>query len=756
MLYFSSKFKIQLLLIFFIVFSLSSCNNIQYHKIDKGVSINLAQQRKQTISDIEYYLNFNIPDSINQLITGKERIFFSLENKNKPVVIDFREDRNKILSIKSNNKKAKVNFYNGHIIIPTHKLKEGKNIVEISFVVGETSLNRNDEYLYSLFVPDRASTAFPCFDQPDMKAKFNLSLTIPKEWIAISNANLKDKIETDNNKTYNFEKTELLSTYLFSFVVGKFNKVTKEQNGIEISMYHREKDTIKLQKNIQEIFNLQFKSIKWLEKYLNYQYPFSKFEFILIPSFQYSGMEHPGAILYRDSKLLLDKNATIRDKLSRINLIAHETSHVWFGDLVTMQWFNEVWLKEVFANFMADKISKELIPEVNHELNFLISHYPPSYSVDRTKGANPIQQKLDNLINAGTLYGAIIYHKAPIIMKHLQMSVGEDVLQESLQKYLKKYAFNNASWNDLLKIINSKSKIDLQKWNNSWVNTSGMPEIKIHKAYDTNNDFSSVILEQKVPDKKGKLWEQNLEILLLNKTNKKKYIVHVKDTFNSINFSKPIKETSNLILNSNGMGYGYFVINENSKKYLLWNTYSIINPVTRCSVYINLWENMLNNNIEPEILFNSFILSLKKEKNPQNINLLLEYIETGFWKFLNNLQRNKYSKDVETFLWKNIKKSNIESLNAAYFKTYQKIAYSDESIAKLKKIWEKKISINGITLSKDDYTKLAYEIAIRMPEKASVILNSQLKRIDDIEKQNRLRFVMPVFSNDIKIRDAFF
>ena len=130
-------------------------------------------------------------------------------------------------------------------------------------------------------------------------------------------------------------------------------------------------------------------------------------------------MEHPGAIFYNDSRLMLDKNPSVNERLNQANLIAHEVSHQCFGNLVTMQWFNDVWLKEVFASFMADLIVNPQYPEVNHELAFLLSHYPRSYTVDRTGGANPIVQPLDNMLNAGTLYGDIIYHKSPIMMRQM-------------------------------------------------------------------------------------------------------------------------------------------------------------------------------------------------------------------------------------------------------------------------------------------------------------------------------------------------
>ena len=170
---------------------------------------------------------------------------------------------------------------------------------------------------------------------------------------------------------------------------------------------------------------MHFSALDWLEEYTGISYPFEKFGFALIPSFQYGGMEHPGAILYRARSLFLEENATQNELLGRAGLIAHESAHMWFGNLVTMDWFNDVWLKEVFANFMSAKIVNPHFPAINHDLRFLMAHYPSAYGVDRTKGANPIQQELPNLKDAGTVYGAIIYQKAPIVMRHLEFVLNQ-------------------------------------------------------------------------------------------------------------------------------------------------------------------------------------------------------------------------------------------------------------------------------------------------------------------------------------------
>src|ERR1700694_439895 len=148
---------------------------------------------------------------------------------------------------------------------------------------------------------------------------------------------------------------------------------------------------------------------------------------------------------------------------------------MWFGDLGTMQWFNDVWMKEVFANFMADKITQGSPGAGNYELKFLTTHFPRAYAVDRTAGANPIPQPLDNTQEAGTLYGAIIYDKAPVMMRQLERLMGAGAFRDGLRAYLKKYSFGNATWPDLIGLLAARTTADLQAWNRVWVNTPGRP-----------------------------------------------------------------------------------------------------------------------------------------------------------------------------------------------------------------------------------------------------------------------------------------
>ena len=290
--------------------------------------------------------------------------------------VSLDEEARRVIPVLEGLKGAPVSIdsRHGHLVMPPDALRRGANEIAIDFIAGDLPLNRNDDYLYSLFVPARASQAFPCFDQPDLKGSITLTLDIPSGWEAVANGFEKARTAANGRTTIQFATTQVLPTYLFGFAAGKFAIEEGERNGRKFRMYHRETDHAKVSRNEDAIFDLHEKAIEWMEEYTARKYPFEKLDFVLVPAFQFTGMEHAGAILYNASSLLLEETATQDQELARASVIAHETSHMWFGDLVTMKWFDDVWMKEVFANFMAAKIVNPSFPNVDHDLRFLLSH----------------------------------------------------------------------------------------------------------------------------------------------------------------------------------------------------------------------------------------------------------------------------------------------------------------------------------------------------------------------------------------------
>jgi len=230
-----------------------------------GVSLELARHRAATIGDIDYELHFSVPGNQAADIPGSATISFSLSENQAPLQLDFRENAGNIIKITSNGSKSEYRFEAEHIVIPARELAVGNNRIEIEFVAGSTSLNRNPDFLYTLFVPDRARTAFPLFDQPDLKATYSLTLTVPMGWTAMSNAPALSVTEKDGQSEFRFARSDLISSYLFSFVAGKFETVEREIRGRHLTMLHRETDEEKVARNIDAIFELHAAALDWLE-----------------------------------------------------------------------------------------------------------------------------------------------------------------------------------------------------------------------------------------------------------------------------------------------------------------------------------------------------------------------------------------------------------------------------------------------------------------------------------------------------------
>ncbi len=189
-------------------------------------------------------------------------------------------------------------------------------------------------------------------------------------------------------------------------------------------VFVRKSQAAKFKPHAAEVFRLTREGIKYLETYFDYKFPFPKYDLVLIPEFPFGGMEHAGATFLRESSVIFPQEPTKSDYISRANLIFHETAHQWFGDTVTMKWFDDLWLKEGFAEFMAYKTLEHVMPDANAWKVFYERNKQAAYATDSTKGTTPIYQKIDNLSAAKSAYGNIVYRKAPSFLRQAEFYLG--------------------------------------------------------------------------------------------------------------------------------------------------------------------------------------------------------------------------------------------------------------------------------------------------------------------------------------------
>jgi aminopeptidase N len=725
---------------------------------DPGIAEVLAETRAARLSNVRYALRLSIPASPKDPIEGTNTISFDHlgHTTTDPLVIDFATSREHVRSVTVNGRQTVFTWTNGHIVLPGAGLTRGANEIEIVFQAGDASLNRNDDFLYALFVPARAHLAIPCFDQPNLKARWSLSLEAPAKWATVSNGAEIERRVTGDRVSVRFAETEPLSTYLFSFVVGDFKIETAEREGRAFRMFHRETDAAKVARNRDTIFDLHAKAVAYMEEYTGIPYAFGKFDFVLVPAFQFSGMEHAGKILYNAPGLLLDESATQNQYLGRASVIAHETAHMWFGDLVTMKWFNDVWMKEVFANVMAAKIVNPSFPEVNHELRFLLAHYPAAYEVDRTRGTNAIRQALDNLNEAGSLYGAIIYQKAPVVMRHLENLMGEGPFRDGLREYLGKYSFANATWSDLIEILDRRTPTDLAAWSRVWVEERGRPTISTDLATRDGRIEALSFSQRDAAFDRSIVWPQQLRVTLGYGKGIDQVLVPFDADSAAAREAIGRPEPLYVLPNGQGWAYGRFALDDRSRAYLLQSLPDIGDPLTRGAAWVTLWDEMLYNVPVATMFVDLAMKALPRETDEQLTQRVLGYLRTAWWRFLSPGDRQARQVRLEALLQNGLASAKTASQKSAWFSALRDVAMSRDALARIQRVWEKKESVAGLPLAEPDYSALAQELALREVPGWRDILETQRQRIENPDRKARFAFVIPSLSADPVERELWF
>jgi aminopeptidase N len=720
----------------------------------EGISQRLATERAANISSVRYALALNIPLQKKDPVRGTVAIRLVLADR-APLIIDFAQPAENVSSIQANGQSVAVRSEHGHLIVPGESLTRGENVVDIAFTAGDEALNRHDEFLYSLFVPARASQTFPCFDQPDIKGSLSLTLDIPAPWVAVSNAPEIGRETSGDRATLRFGDTPALPTYLFGFAAGRFSIERGDRGGRAFHMYHRETDAGKVAANRDIIFDQHQQAIEWLETYTDRKYPFQKLDFVLLPAFQFGGMEHAGAIFYNAPRLFLEKTATQNEHLTRANLIAHETSHMWFGDLVTMKWFDDVWLKEVFANFMAAKIVNPAFPDINHELRFFLQHYPSAYDVDRTAGTNPIRQPLENLEEAGSLYGPIIYLKAPIVMRQLEQMLGADELRDGLREHLRRFAFANATWTELIEMLDQRTGEDLAAWSRAWVEEPGRPTIAVNLEADAGQ-VSRLTLTQSDPRGRSLQWTQQLHVALGYEHGARITAIRMDAPSVDVPRVADLPLPNYILANGDGLGYGLFTLDDRSRQFFLDHLEKIGDGLTRGVAWLTLWDDMLEGRTEPSQMFQLALRTLPQEREELNVERILADVHAVFWRYLSGAERSSVAAALEQALRSGMRAAATTSLKSAYFSAFRRTVTTADGLDYLERVWRRQETIDGLTFAENDFIEMAQELALRGTPHTEAVLSEQHARIVNPDRKARFAFVMPALSMSEPTRDAFF
>ena len=711
-------------MIFFLLAMCLSTQSVKSQMLVKGVSKELAEHRKANISQVVYDLTFNIPSKPYESVKGKAIISFNLEVR-EDVVLDFQGQIDGTCYIHDENDKrhaTDILYQDEHIIIPMELLTEGKNKIELPFIANEKALNRNDDYMYTLFVPDMARSVFPCFDQPDLRAVFVTTLKVPSGWKTMASDNVCQ-----------------LPTYLYSFVAGKFQEKSTVRNGRRMRALYRESDPDKVAQ-LDQVFDEASQALDWMEGYTGIACPFKEYGLVILPGYQFGGMEHPGAIQMNDRRIFLEKQATQEEKMARMELIAHETAHLWFGDLVSLKWFEDVWAKEVMANFLASKMVRRSFPDINHDLNFLKTYQTRAIAIDRTEGTHPIAQELTNMSDARLLYDNIIYDKAPVMLRMLEETMGAPEMQTGLQKYLNDHVFKNASWDELVSALDEAApSANVKQFSEVWVKQKGMPTI--HTTYKNGH----LVITQNDPYHRGIVWPQKFQVRLVYDLGTSRTItVDMKEATRTIRVNdKP----DYIIPNYNGKGYGHFTLDNEYAVLLPKRLITTRSDLHRYALLQTIHDNYLLGRIPP-IHFAELNRMMMTEQNPLIISATIDHM----FRIAFDMPAEQ-RKTLELCMMDLIDKNPSKDMRQLMIRKLSTHATAPELIDRIYTIWQQH---NDPLLSEQDYMNMAYRLAILRSDTSGPILAAQRKRLKTDDERREFDYISRVCTSDPMLRVRLF
>jgi len=349
----------------------------------------------------------------------------------------------------------------------------------LGFYRSKYQQNGKTKYLATTqFEAADARRAFPCWDEPEAKATYDISIIAENKFTAISNMPVKTKKKTGNKTTYHFQKTPLVSTYLIYLGVGEFEYLTGRAGKIQIRVVTTKGNTSKGKFSLE----LGKKLLTSYEKYFGIKFPLPKLDLIAVPDFAAGAMENWGAITFRETILLYDpKTSSTRTKQFIAEVISHEIAHMWFGNLVTMKWWNDLWLNESFATFMATKFVDKFYPEWDLWNQFVEDAMNVAMGLDSLKTTHPIDVDVKSPAEIREIFDAISYDKGGCVLRMLENYVGEPNFQKGLKKYLSDFKYKNAKGQDLWDAIGKASKMPVTSMINTWLKQPGFPLVEINQ-----------------------------------------------------------------------------------------------------------------------------------------------------------------------------------------------------------------------------------------------------------------------------------
>ncbi len=637
--------------------------------MSRGISRQLALARAAQIAGVRYALDLSVAK--RDTADGRVAIHFQKHGPGD-VIVDFRGPS--VADVEVNGSRVQPETNGAHLRFPATLFHSGENRIDLRFETliapaGASIIRFHDDtdgndYLYTLLVPADANALFPCFDQPDIKARLTLTLDVPPAWTALANGITERVDSSAAKKTFSFRETEPLPTYLIAFAAGPWRRFSGGPRHTNLFVRASRAGEVE----VDSLQNQVGAALASLESYFGVPYPFQQFQFMLAPAFPFGGMEHPGVTMFNEESFIYREPPTLNQRLARRATIYHEVAHQWFGDYVTMRWFDDLWLKEGFATYMGTKmvaLSDRSAPETDaggarpgdaEWMSFYLRNKPAAYDVDVTAGTTPIWQSLANLDQAKSNYGAIVYNKAPGVLKQLDYLVGDSAFRAGVHQFLIAHPYGNATWRDLLEAIGTAARTSLRDWGAQYILRPGLPVIE-QRVDVHDGSLRRIVLVQHPaqPALSGTgTWPIRTELVLSRGGRgggiETRVPVEIRSESTVVRNAGANDAPDFVYANAGDHAYALVMLDPRSASWLEPHIGDVHDTFLRAMLWGSLWDLVRDARLAPTRFLASAIRELPRERDEQIAAGMLSRTSRAVDSYLSPLQRDSISPQLEAVL----------------------------------------------------------------------------------------------------------
>jgi len=735
-----------------------------------------AAMRAKQINHVSYKLSFDLDDASSSY-SGEVIIDFKLAKQNvSPVTIDFNSG--KVKAIYLNGKSVEFTYEQYFIQLPASLFKQEKNHLRITFEHDYSNagagLHRyqdpesNRVYLFSNFEPYDANKMFPHFDQPNIKASFELSALVPSDWQVVSTTRESSISDDKNKKLWKFPASEKISSYVFSLHAGPYQVWEDNSGKIPLRLFARQE--IAKYVNAPEWFGYTQESFSFYNDYFKLIYPFEKYDQLIVPDFNAGAMENVGAVTFNE--IYVGRGAKTRlERFRQANVISHEMAHMWFGDLVTMNWWNGLWLNESFATYMSYlQQSKQSEFKEDAWGLFYNNMKQWAYTTDQQVTTHAIELPVANTAEAFTNFDGITYGKGASVLKQLAYFVGEDNFRNGVANYLKKYSYGNSELGNFMDEVALAGNKDLKGWTQEWLYQAGLNTIQVDFACGDTQDvapLSKFSVLQSAPTDHPTLRTQKIELGFYQvDTSINQQSIFQTDvipfvysgTRTELNLKKNTACPDFVYPNIRDMGYMKIALDAKSMASVKANLPKFKSGM-RSKLWQHLWDDVLDQRMSLseflQLLDGSLVSSDAADVAATSSKMIS--MRDYFWQMRDD--NNKFDKELtnlEKISWRELQQAQAGSdIQKIWFDSYVQLAYTSTALNRLANYLSGKQKVSGLVFDQDRRWLTLVRLNLFNHKNAKALTEKEKKK-DTSDPGQQMALVSEAVRPDVSIKQEFF